>query len=62
MDVQQAVEDLRLKMRLLWSQACLWEGIAPQTSFVVFRPENPYSAPYDQAFRAWQEQRQQKRR
>ena len=54
--------ELRQRVRLLWAQACLWEGVAPQTNYVVFRPDNPYSAPYDQAYRAWREQRQPKRK
>ena len=47
-------EVLRQNMRLLWAQACVWEGVHPSQRFVVFSSDNPYSGAYDEAFKQWE--------
>ena len=49
----QSIGELRNQMRLLWAQACSWEGIHPNSPMVVFSNENPYQAKYDRAYQAW---------
>ncbi len=51
----EVTDTLEGQMRLWWVKACHWEGIAPQSKFVVFSPENPHQAGYDQAAAALQE-------
>lgn len=46
-------QELELKLRLLWTQACMWEGLHPVSPFVVFSPNNPYQEEYEEAYRAW---------
>ena len=48
-----SLDALREKVRLLWAQACSWEGVHPKTNFVVFSPENPYSQTYNTAYQEW---------
>ena len=52
-DQTQSIGDLRPQMRLLWAQACNWEGIHPSSPMVVFSQENPYQEKYDRAYAAW---------
>ncbi len=51
----EVTDTLEGQMRLWWVKACHWEGIAPQSKFVVFSPENPHQAGYDKAAAALQE-------
>lgn len=32
----------------LWRLACLYDGVNPDASFVVFSDENPFAAAYDE--------------
>ena len=52
-DQTQSIGELRQQMRLLWAQACNWDGIHPSSPMVVFSNENPYQEKYDRAYRAW---------
>lgn len=52
---EESADTLEGQMRMWWVKACQWEGVAPQSKFVVFSSENPHQAAYDQAFKAWRE-------
>ena len=52
-DQTQSIGELRQQMRLLWAQACNWEGIHPSSPLVVFSNWNPFQAKYDRAYQAW---------
>ena len=52
-DYVEELQSRRERVRLLWAQACNWEGIHPKTNFVVFSEENPYSEQYNTAYQDW---------
>ena len=54
LDAGEAGDSPQGRMRMWWTKACLWEGISPRCSFVVFSPENPYQKEYDRAYREYQ--------
>lgn len=41
--------DLEEKVRGLWKKACDWEKIPPDSKFVVFSDDNPYTREYNEA-------------
>ena len=47
------MKDLRLQVRLLWAQACNWDGIHPNAPLTVFSKENPYAQRYNTAYSEW---------
>lgn len=49
----ESADTLEGQMRLWWFKACQWEGVSPQSSFVVFSSENPHQAAYYQAFETY---------
>ena len=54
-DTGEAGDNPRGRMRMWWTKACLWDGISPRFSFVVFSSENPYQQEYDRAYREYQD-------
>lgn len=53
LDLNQGIGDLGKLTRLLWAQACSWDGIHPSVPQAVFSPENPYQARYRRVYQAW---------
>ena len=41
--------DIEQKVRGLWNKACSWEKIPPESKFVVFSNDNPYTREYNKA-------------
>jgi len=52
---EETLAEKKSKMRLLWAQACTYDGIPPKSPFVVFSDDNPYLAAYQEAYSAVQE-------
>lgn len=40
-------EDRKRECRRLWVQACAWDGVSPDSPFLVFSDSNPYIARYN---------------
>ena len=53
LDLNQGIGELRKLMRLLWAQACNWDGIHPSVPQAVFSQENPYQDRYRSVSQAW---------
>jgi hypothetical protein len=47
-------EKARLAAKKLWVLGCKHDGIDPETTFVSWSKDNPYSKPYDKAMEAYQ--------
>lgn len=41
--------DIEEKVKNLWNEATKWEGIPPESKFVVFSEDNPYAREYNEA-------------
>ena len=53
LDLNQGIGELRQLTRLLWAQACNWDGIHPNSPLTVFSRENPYQDKYRRVYQAW---------
>jgi hypothetical protein len=37
----------------MWRKACIYDGVNPASSIVVFSDDNPYAKAHDRAVRLW---------